>query len=59
LTLHRGLAVRLNALVGDMARVERMAQGSWSGPAAERFHDEVAGQMQLIRRVRNELLEAP
>ena len=51
--------MRLNALVGDMARVERMAQGSWSGPAAERFHDEVAEQMQLIRRVRNELLEAP
>ena len=59
MTLHQGLAVRLNALVGDMARVERMAQGSWSGPAAERFHDEVAEQMQLIRRVRNELLEAP
>jgi hypothetical protein len=58
-TLHQGLAVRLSALEGAMVRVAGMAEGSWSGPAAERFHQEVARQRRLIQRVRNELLEAP
>jgi uncharacterized protein YukE len=58
LTLHQGLIVRLSALAADMQRVERTALESWSGPAAERFHDEVARQLQLIRQVRSELLEA-
>jgi hypothetical protein len=58
LTLQHGLAVRLSTLDGEMARVEGMAGWSWSGPAAERFHQEVARQRRLIQQVRNELLEA-
>jgi len=55
LTLERGLAVRLTALEREMTRVERMADGSFVGPAAERFHEEVTAQRRLIDRVRIEL----
>ncbi|MFZ0491852.1 MAG: hypothetical protein WAM81_01490 [Acidimicrobiia bacterium] len=57
--MHQGLAVRLSALEGEIVRVEGMAEGSWAGPFAERFHQEVTRQRRVIRQVMNELLEAP
>lgn len=47
--------MRLTALEREMTRVERMADGSFVGPAAERFHEEVTAQRRLIDRVRIEL----
>ncbi len=57
MTLRPGLAVRLSALEREMILVERMAEGSWSGAAAERFHQEVAQQRRLVREVRDALLQ--
>lgn len=55
MTLERGLAVRMGALDREMERVARMADGSFIGPAAEHFHQEVAAQRRLIGMVRAEL----
>ena len=55
MTLQRGLAMRMRALEREMARVEQMADGSFIGPAAERFHQEVAAQRRLVTEVRFEL----
>lgn len=47
--------MRMSALDGEMERVDRMADGSFIGPAAERFHEELSAQRRLIGKIRAEL----
>jgi hypothetical protein len=57
--LHRGLAVRLSALETEIVRIARVSEASWSGPAADRFRQQLERRRRLVADVRRQLLTVP